>query len=382
MRRKICIVITTRGNYAKMKSTMLAILGDPRLAIQIVVGGGILLDRYGDYSDHIESEGFAIAERVPFLLGGDSLESMTMSAGMATLELGRTFARLRPDVVMVIADRYEALSVAHAAMCMNIPIAHLEGGEISGSIDERIRHAITKLAHVHFPATREAAERIRRMGESDESIVRIGTPSLDLLAALDLDDISPLEDFLARRGHGDVIELRGEYIVVSQHSVVTEIELAEQQLRATLEAARRIGLPVVWILPNMDAGEASAAIVLAQNRTDPMRIRVVTSLPMELYARLLKRSRCLVGNSSSGIRECEYLGVPVVNIGTRQNGRQRGRNVLDVDHDVDSIVLAVNRQLDHGHYSSDSIYGDGNSGKLLSEALATMSLEIDKRITY
>ncbi len=134
--------------------------------------------------------------------------------------------------------------------------------------------------------------------------------------------------------------------------------------------------------PNMDAGEASAAIVLAQNRTDPMRIRVVTSLPMELYARLLKRSRCLVGNSSSGIRECEYLGVPVVNIGTRQNGRQRGRNVLDVDHDVDSIVLAVNRQLDHGHYSSDSIYGDGNSGKLLSEALATMSLEIDKRITY
>lgn len=381
MRRKICIVLTTRGNYAKMKSTMHAIMDDPRLELQTVVGGGILLDRYGDYTKHIERDGFAIAERVPFLMGGDSLESMTMSAGMATLELGRTFARLHPDIVMVIADRYEALSVAHAAMCMNITIAHLEGGEISGSIDERIRHAITKLAHVHFPANPDAAERIRRMGETDTAIIMTGTPSLDLLASLDLEDLSALQDFLGQRGVGDPISLDSDYLVVSQHSVVTENTSAKKQLSDTLEAVHRVGMPVVWILPNMDAGEASAAEVLAQ-RSAVLHLRVVSSLPMELYARLLKHSRCLLGNSSSGIRECEYLGVPVVNIGTRQNGRQRGRNVLDVTHDVESIVYAINYQLDHGHYHSNCLYGDGHAGKRLAEALATMSLELDKRITY
>jgi UDP-hydrolysing UDP-N-acetyl-D-glucosamine 2-epimerase len=382
MRRKICIILTTRGNYAKMKSTMRAVIGDPRLELQVVLAGGILIDRYGDYSEHICRDGFAITERVPFLMGGDSLESMTMSAGLATLELSRTFARLRPDVAIVIADRYEALSVAHAAVCMNIAIAHLEGGEISGSIDERIRHAITKLAHIHFPATLDAAERIKRMGEPTESVIKTGTPSLDLLAELDLDDISALGDFLDQRGVGDVIGLEGDYVVVSQHPVVTENESAEEQLCETLEAVSRIGMPVIWILPNMDAGESSAAVVLAQHKTELLRIRVVSSLPMELYARLLKRSRCLVGNSSSGIRECEYLGVPVVNIGTRQNGRQRGRNVLDVGHDVDSIFRAINHQLDHGRYSSDFLYGDGNAGQHLAEALATMSLELDKRMTY
>ncbi len=381
MRRKICIVLTTRGNYAKMKSTMRAIEDDPKLELQTVVGGGILLGRYGDYSKYIKRDGFAIAEHVPFLMAGDSLESMAMSAGMATFELSRTFARLRPDIVIVIADRYEALSVAHAAMCMNIAIAHLEGGEISGSIDERIRHAITKLAQVHFPANLEAAERIRRMGEPGCMVIATGTPSLDLLAEVDLDDLSALQEVLEQRGQGCRIDLSENYLVVSQHPVVTENEAVEKQIANTLSAVRSIGMPIVWILPNMDAGERSAATVLAQQGAD-LHVRVVSSLPMEHYARLLKHSCCLVGNSSSGIRECEYLGVPVVNIGSRQNGRQRGRNVIDVDHDVDAIIWAIKSQLDHGYYESDHLYGDGTAGKRIAEALASISIGLDKRMTY
>jgi len=381
MVRKVCIVLTTRGNYAKMKSTIGEIDADPRLKLQLVVGGGILLDRYGEYCTHIEKDGFNIAERVKFLVDGDSSESMAMSAGLATLNLSQTFARLRPDIVLVIADRYESLSVAHAAMCMNINIAHLEGGEISGSIDERIRHAITKLSHLHFPATHEAAERISNMGESTDSILTTGTLSLDLISRLAFADTRLLKDFLDLQGSGDEVDIEGDYLVVSQHSVVTESTESIDQMSATLDAITKIQMPVIWILPNMDVGESSAAAVLSRKNSN-LKIRKIVSIPMELYALLLKNSRCLVGNSSSGIRECAYLGVPVVNIGTRQNGRKQAVNVLDVPYEQSAIEVAINMQLKAGSYQKETLYGDGSAGKKIVAALASFQFSLDKRMTY
>ena len=170
-RRKVCVVLTTRGNYGKMKSPMRAIRAHPALELQLVVAGGILLPRHGDYARVIEGDGFTIDRRVYFLVEGDDPVAMAKSAGLATIEVGHTLDVLRPDVVLVIADRYEALAIALAAACMNVPIAHLEGGEVSGSVDESLRHAISKLAHLHFLANEEAAERLRRMGEWSATVV-------------------------------------------------------------------------------------------------------------------------------------------------------------------------------------------------------------------
>jgi UDP-hydrolysing UDP-N-acetyl-D-glucosamine 2-epimerase len=374
--------LTTRGNYAKLKSTIRAISSHPSLELQIIVAGGITLSRYGDYSSHIEGDGFTINEKIPFLFAGDSLEAMTMSAGIATMELGRAFERLKPEIVLVIADRYEALSVAHAALCSNKIIAHLEGGEISGSIDERIRHAITKLSHIHFPANYESAGRIERMGEPINSIFTVGTPSLDLISSIELENIEHLTRFQSKYGKGDLIDLNKDYLVVSQHSLVTESMSYGQQIQDTLGALNEIGLPVVWVLPNMDAGESSALEVLNNRDKAGVPIMVFASLPMELYAPLIYNSKCLVGNSSSGLREGEYLGVPVINIGNRQKGRLRGKNVIDVEHSVISISYAIRKQLAHGRYKTEYLYGDGNSGKKIAEILATFKVDLDKRITY
>jgi len=381
-KRKICIVLTTRGNYAKLKSTIRAISSHPSLELQIILAGGITLSRYGDYSRHIEGDGFTINEKIPFLIAGDSLEAMAMSAGIATMELGRAFERLKPEIVMVIADRYEALSVAHAALCSNKIIAHLEGGEISGSIDERIRHAITKLSHIHFPANYDSARRIERMGEPINSIFTVGTPSLDLISSIEFESIEYFTRFQDEHGKGDLVDLNKDYLVVSQHSVVTESMCYRQQIQDTLDAVNDIGLPVVWVLPNMDAGESSALEVLNNRVRTGVPIMVFASLPMELYAPLICNSKCLVGNSSSGLREGEYLGVPVVNIGNRQKGRLRGKNVVDVEHSAISIANAIRKQIDHGRYKTEYLYGDGNSGKKIAEILATFKVDLDKRITY
>jgi UDP-hydrolysing UDP-N-acetyl-D-glucosamine 2-epimerase len=382
-RRRVAIVLTTRGNYAKTKSTMRAIRDSASLELATIVGGGIVQSRFGDYRPAIEADGFRIDATVDFLVEeGATLTAQTASAARATALVGEALARLQPDSVLVIADRYEALSIALAATCMNVPIAHLEGGEVSGSIDERIRHAITKLAHLHLPANEEAARRIERMGEDRGRIVVVGTPSLDLLAAVDLADRSPL--MRAGGGSGDAIDFAGDYLVVSQHPVPTEADSAEKQISETAAAIASLAMPTVWILPNMDAGGDGVARALADLRTRGIGapLRFYPSLSLEPYAVLLRNARCLVGNSSSGIREGAFLGVPAVNLGSRQHGRQRGRNVVDVASDRGAIAAAIRGQIAHGPYASDPVYGDGRSGARIAAALATMPLGLEKTITY
>jgi len=331
----------------------------------------------------IEQDGYQIDATVDFLVGdGATLANQTESAARAVFLVGKMLEKLSPDILLVVADRWEALAMALAATTMNIPIAHLEGGEVSGSIDERLRHAVTKLAHLHFPANRDAADRIIRMGEDPERVIMVGTPSLDLLAEIDLSDRHVLAHVQGAQGHA--IDFTGDYIVVSQHPVVTEIADAERQITETMLAVASARLPVVWILPNMDAGNDGVmrAITRLYRHGIDVPVRTYASMRFEHYAVLIANARCLIGNSSSGIREAAFLGTPVVNIGTRQNGRARGRNVIDVGYGRQEIADALKRQIAHGRYPSDPIYGDGRAGIRIAEALATMPLGLEKTITY
>lgn len=384
MKRKVCVVITTRGNYAKTKSVMKAILEHPDLELQLILGGGAVLPKYGDLTGKIRMDGFEIQRVLHFLIEGENLVTMTQSAGLATIEMARAFNDLNPNIVLVIADRFEALSIAMAAFYMNIIVAHMEGGEVSGSIDDSIRHAITKLAHIHFPANKTAAERIIKMGEDPRNVFVVGTTSLDQLSEIDLEDVESLFALQQTAGVGSEIDYRNDFIMVLQHPVVTEYYENQKNIEETIAAIEKLRIPTVWIWPNMDAGSdgITKGIRLFRERRNPSYIRFYKSVPFEDYAKLLYGCRCLVGNSSSGIREAAFLGTPVVNIGTRQNGRERGINVIDVDYKREMITEAIIKQMERGRYPSDPLYGDGKAGKKIAEILSICEINLQKKIAY
>ncbi len=380
-KRKICIPISTRGNYGKLKSTLRSIEKNNNLEYQLIIAGGLVLSSYGNFREIIKEDGFNIAGELPFLLDGDSIENISISAGLAQMQFSRLLERLKPDIVFITADRFEALSFAQTALCMNKTIAHLEGGEVSGSIDERIRHAITKLSHIHFVSNKESAERVRLMGENEKNIVISGNPSIDLINKINVNDTSNLEHFLKVQNIN--FNISNPYLVISQHPVVTEIHETFNQIKNTYEALDKFNIPKFWILPNIDAGNSSAFKFLQKNiQKSKYPLFLINSMPLELYATLISNSMCLIGNSSSGIRESSYLGVPSVNIGNRQFGRLRGPNTIDCNHSIKSIVDSVQAQISHGKYNSSNIYGDGNSGKVISNYLEKCELFLDKTITY
>lgn len=381
--RKVCIVLTTRGNFAKMRSTIVALGRDDRVDVRIVVGGAALSRDYGDVAAAIERSDLRIERRVDYVVDGDALIAIARSAGIATDLFARVLDELSPDVVVLVGDRFEALSVALAATCLGIPIAHVEGGEVSGSIDESIRHAITKLSHIHFTATPDAAERVRRLGEEPDAVHVVGTPTIDVIAAADLDDRSLLENALSPAAAAIALDPSPGYVVVLQHPVATEHSVAYPHAAESVKALTVLGLPAIWVVPNHEAGAGEVLRALREVGSDAGPAVVLSkSLPIEAYAALLKRSRCLIGNSSSGIRECEFIGVPVVNVGTRQSGRERGENVIDVVPDHMEIVAAARRQLEHGPYTSRHLYGDGRAGERIARVLASAPLTVQKRITY
>ncbi|EPR35547.1 UDP-N-acetyl-D-glucosamine 2-epimerase, UDP-hydrolysing [Alkalidesulfovibrio alkalitolerans DSM 16529] len=384
MRRKICLIITSRGNYAKMSSIIKAMANHPELEPQIVVGGGALLSKYGAIADAMRQQGIRIDRMVHFLVEGETPVTMAKSAGVAVSEFSTAFDNLKPDVVVVLADRFECLPAAMTAAYMNIPVAHIEGGEVSGSIDESIRHAITKLAHVHFPATSDAAKRIARMGEEPETIFPVGATSLDALCQLDLTDISPMKELQLTTGVGEVVDLSGDYLLAIQHPVTTEYAQNLNNIRQTVAAIEELRMPTIWIWPNMDAGSDGISKGIREFRENkrPDYIHFFKGLAIEHYGPLLNNAACIVGNSSSGIRESAFLGVPAVNIGIRQGGRERGHNVIDVGYDRAAIVDAVRRQVVHGRYEPDLIYGDGKAGSRVVEIVKDFSFTIQKRITY
>ena len=383
-RRKICAVVTARPSYSRIKTALMAMRDDPRIELQLVVAASALLDRYGAVVERIEADGFTIASRVHMLLEGETPIAMAKTPGLGVMELATVFNNLRPEFVVTIADRYETLATAVAASYLNIPLVHVQGGEVTGSIDERVRHAITKLANVHLVATTKAAERVAKMGEALDSIHVTGCPSIDLAAEVLASPALDFDPFEKYGGVGARLDISNGYVVVMQHPVTTEHDLARRHVEETLSAIQEIGAPTLWFWPNPDAGSDGTSRGLRafreHNRTAP--IHFFKNMTPTDFLRLLHNSRCLVGNSSVGIRECAFLGVPVVNIGSRQSGRDRGKNVIDVDYDAREIVGAMQRHFGSPRPERDHIYGDGAAGPRIAETLATVLAHAEKRLTY
>lgn len=383
--KRICVVVGSRANYSSIKSALRAIKNHPALELQLVVVASALLDRYGSVVNLIERDGFIADAQVHMLIEGETPATMAMSTGVGLIELPPVFSRLAPDVVLTVGDRFETMATTLAAAYMNIPIAHTMGGEVSGTIDESIRHAVTKFAHIHFPASPDAADRIARLGERGDMIFQVGCPRIDLVADILSEDRNGINAHLFDTGVGDQLDLSEPFLLVSQHPVTTEYGHSEEQISETLEAVRDVGAAAIVLWPNADAGSDDTArgIRKLRERGEAQRMHFFKNLPTDVYIRLMKRTACLVGNSSSGIREAGFIGTPVVNIGTRQTGREHGDNVVHVGHDGTAIADAIREQREHGPWPSQSIYGDGNAGTRIADILAKLgSVDVQKRIAY
>lgn len=385
MKRKICIVVHSRANYGRVKSVMRAIADHDDLELQLLVGSSALLHRYGAVIDIIRRDGFQEAAVVHSIVEGETPTTMAKSTGLAIIELSTHFENLKPDVVLTVADRFETLATAVAASYMNIPLAHTQGGEVTGSIDESVRHAISKLAHIHFPATQRAAEYLLRMGEEAHGVHLTGCPAIDLVAETDL--ALPPDIFSRNLGVGEKINAEKDFIIVLQHPVTTEYGSGLAQIQETLEAVlpvAKAGMQVVWLWPNVDAGsdEISKGIRMFRELNDTPNMHFYRNFSPEEYVKLLANARCIVGNSSSGLREGAFLGTPCVNIGTRQAGRERAANVTDVDYNAAEISAALARQLDHGRYESSNLVGDGKAGPRIADVLAKSEFRIQKKLSY
>jgi len=382
--KNICVVIGSRANYSSIKSGMRAIAAHPELNLQVVCGASAILDRYGSVIDLIRADGFEPDAEVHMLIEGETPATMAKSTGLGLLELPSVFERLKPSFVLTVGDRFETMATTLAAAYMNIPIAHTMGGEVTGTIDESIRHAVTKFAHVHFPASRDAAERIIKLGEKPEDVHLVGCPRIDLVAEILSESGDVLSDDLFVEGVGNAFDLDKPFILVSQHPVTTEYGAGEEQITETLEAVRQSVLPAIVLWPNADAGSDDIARGIRKWRERGLdnNMHFFKNLPIHVYVRLMRKTACLVGNSSSGIREGAFIGTPCINIGTRQTSRERGSNVIDVNGGTAEILNALRDQIAHGSYESEPVYGDGKAGEKIANILASKTVNVQKLITY
>jgi UDP-hydrolysing UDP-N-acetyl-D-glucosamine 2-epimerase len=381
-RRRVCVVVTARPSYSRIRTALRALRDRPDVELQLVLAASSLLERYGTVERHVASDDFHVSARVHMVVEGGSPTVMAKTTGLGMLELATVFDHLRPDVVVTIADRFETMATAVSAAYMNIPVAHVQGGEITGSIDEKVRHAITKLADVHLVASCRAAERVRGMGEVPGSIFVTGCPSIDLAAEVLADPALDFDPVARYGGVGATVDMEDDYVVVLQHPVTTEHEQARRHVTETLHAVHESGVQALWFWPNVDAGGdgTSNGIRAFRERTGAPRMRFFKSMAPTDFLRVLYHARCVVGNSSVGIRECSFLGVPTVNVGTRQDGRDRGANVLDVGYDRGEIGEAMRRHLSGGRFPSDGLYGDGNAGERIATVLAEAEMHVEKRL--
>ncbi|HID03275.1 MAG TPA: UDP-N-acetylglucosamine 2-epimerase (hydrolyzing), partial [Desulfobacterales bacterium] len=291
---------------------------------------------------------------------------------------------LKPDMVVTVADRYETLATAVAAAYLNIPLVHIQGGEVTGSIDEKVRHSITKLADLHLVSTEESSKRVVRMGEEPDKVIVTGCPSIDLAHEIISNPILDFDPFVKYGGVGKPVDISDGYLVVMQHPVTTEYNAAGMHVSETLHAIKDMGVPTLWFWPNVDAGSdgTSKSMRSFRETEHPLNIHFFKNMAPLDFLRLIYNCKCLVGNSSVGIRESSFLGIPVVNIGLRQHGRERGFNILDVGYSRTEITTAITSQIKNGRYDCSEIYGNGKAGLNIANVLAKAPLTIEKRLSY
>ena len=370
--RKVLAVTGYRSDYTKLKTVLKEIEACPDLELEIVSFGAHALGDYGNTINMVKEDNHTIVDNILTNVEGNTTFAMSKSIGLAIIELSSLLSRSKPDIVLLCADRYETMAAAIAVSVNNIPIAHIQGGEVSGTIDEILRHSITKLSHIHFPSTELSKDRIIQMGEHPDFVYNVGCPAIDYIKA---STYLPLNEMGEDPYFGSLgLDFEKDYLILLQHPVTT----LSEDFNETLEAVQEIGLQTLMIYPNPDAG--GEGIVKDERRFSKkygkgsVIVGKYKNIPFDKYLNLLKHSRALIGNSSSGIREAYAFNVPVINIGTRQQNRERSSNVVDARCNREAIVKAFN------NYSNlsgeqDNLYGDGLASKRISKILTEVNLE-------
>jgi len=388
--KKISVYVGSRANYSSARSIMRAIKDHSELELSIVLAGAAVLPRFGDMRVILLEDGFIPDIVTNTIVEGETPPAMSKSIGLGMIDYSMSLEKLNPDCAIAIGDRFDVLPWVLAAAMMNIPVAHTMGGERSGTIDESIRHAITKFSYIHFPANKDSALRIEKMGEDPANIYAVGCPRIDyIIECLDkIKDgftISSEEIFKRYKGVGQEFELEdGPFLLASFHPVTTDFGSNSQHIGEILDALKELKMKTIMIWPNADAGsdEVSKMIRRFREIENPDWLHLFVNLPIDVYVQLMHQCACMIGNSSSAVREGEVIGVPAVNVGTRQNMRLKGNNLIDVDPDRKEIVEAVQKQIEHGHYTSDFLYGSGGSGEKIADVLSNLTIENTQKVNY
>lgn len=367
MIRKICYVTGTRADFGLMRNTLIELHNRLEIELSIVVTGMHLLEKYGNTMADIKSAGLPISALVEIHSGDATGAAMARNIGVMMLGFVNAFERLEPDLLVVLGDRGEMLASALAAVHLSIPVAHIHGGERSGTVDESIRHAISKLTHFHMVATADARERLLRMGERAVDVYVTGAPGLDGIAAL---ADRTRQELMLEAG----FESSRPVALMAYHSVLQEVQLAITGAALILDALKARGIQVIALKPNSDAGSDGIRALLEQRSNEP-DLWVVTHFPRTSFVSWMAVADLMIGNSSAGIIEAASFGTPVINIGSRQNLRERNANVIDAAVEANAISAAIEQALAHGRFEVCNLYGDGRAVERIVDLLCNLSLD-------
>ena len=377
--KKVAVIINNRANYARIKSFLISANKSKKIDLMLILASSCLMEKFGNIEKIIKKDKLKIFKKIYTIVEGDKPVTMAKSTALEINELSNIFENSRPDLVLAIADRYETMSIAIASTYMNIPLAHTQGGEITGSIDESVRHSVTKLANIHFPANQKAKKYLEKMGEDKKNIFNVGCPSIDLAKSIqkkkiNLNQFIKKNKFIVNKKITDNFE---DYIIVVQHPVTTEYYDTKFQITQTIKAISKLKFKTIWLWPNVDSGSdiISKQLRISREKGELENTIFGKNCSPEEFLILLNNSKCIVGNSSVGIREASYLGVPCVNIGNRQNGRQKAKNVLNVVCDEKKILKAIKKQTKKKKFKKSKLYGDGFTGARMSKIIANIDIK-------
>ncbi len=382
-KRKILYISGTRADYGLMRQTLFSIRRHPGLEIEVIATGMHLMPKFGMTVNEIKKDKFKIHE-IKAVYKRDNKESMPNFIGEFVLKFTKAVKKIKPSIILILGDRAEMLAAAAVGAYLTIPVAHSHGGDVTTTVDEFARHAITKLAHIHFAATKKSAERIIKMGEDPWRVFIVGAPGLDSILGRNEELLSKEE--LEKRY---ALDLAKPILLVLQHPVTTKVEDASEQMRKTMEAIKELGYQAIVVYPNADAGGRKMIEVIEQYRKYPF-LQIYKNLPSVDYLSLMKVASVMVGNSSSGIIESTPFQLPVVNIGDREKKREGAENIIGVDYDKEQIKKAIIRAISDKRFrkiieKSKSPYGDGRAGERIADILAKIKTNkklLQKQITY
>jgi UDP-hydrolysing UDP-N-acetyl-D-glucosamine 2-epimerase len=377
MTNHIAICLTSRGNYARTGTILHALEDNPDMDLDIIVGGASVVRKYGTLTEMLKADGLEVTNTFHNVIEGGKPISAAKTTGLSMMEFANELNSLDPDAVITIADRYETMAVTLAASYLNIPVLHTQGGELTGSIDDKVRHATTKMADYHFVSTERSKQILKCLGEEPQRVFDVGCPSIDLAKDIQNHGDKTYDPQHEYNGVGSNVDVTDDYLVIQYHPVPTDYQSQYEKTWEVIEAVDNLSLPVFWFWPNMDAGtdQVSKAIREYRNRRQPDNVKFYINLRPRDYLTVVSNSACLVGNSSVGIRECSYLGQPSVNIGERQMYRERAENVTDVSCRTEDIQDGIEAQLTSEAYPRSTLYGDGTAGEQICDLISNLEIE-------